>query len=108
MTKTHAAGAAMSYGMRYLLKMIFNVAVGEDDRDGNEVEAPRQNAPAGFEAWFDDLTTVADEGLPALQSAWAEANKTPRGKAFAEYLTKTKPHAWNDLKKKAAAKVVAK
>jgi len=36
MTKTHAAGAAMSYGMRYLLKMIFNVAIGEDDVDGNE------------------------------------------------------------------------
>jgi len=35
MTKTHAAGAAMSYGMRYLLKMIFNVAIGEDDTDGN-------------------------------------------------------------------------
>lgn len=35
MTKTHAAGAAMSYGMRYLLKLIFNVAVGEDDDDGN-------------------------------------------------------------------------
>src|SRR5690606_32576023 len=36
MTKTHATGAAASYGMRYLLKMIFNVAVGEEDRDGNE------------------------------------------------------------------------
>jgi hypothetical protein len=35
MTKTHATGAATSYGMRYLLKMIFNVAVGEDDDDGN-------------------------------------------------------------------------
>ncbi len=35
MTKTHAAGAAMSYGMRYLLKGIFNVAVGEDDTNGN-------------------------------------------------------------------------
>ena len=35
MTKTHAVGAGMSYGMRYLLKMIFNVAVGEDDVDGN-------------------------------------------------------------------------
>jgi hypothetical protein len=35
MTKTHATGAAMSYGMRYLLKMIFNVAIGEDDNDGN-------------------------------------------------------------------------
>jgi hypothetical protein len=36
MTKTHAAGAAKSYGMRYLLKGIFNVAVGEDDKDGND------------------------------------------------------------------------
>ena len=36
MTKTHAVGAGMSYGMRYLLKMIFNVAVGEDDVDGNQ------------------------------------------------------------------------
>ena len=35
MTKTHATGAAMSYGARYLLKYIFNVAVGEDDTDGN-------------------------------------------------------------------------
>jgi hypothetical protein len=36
MTKTHAAGAAMSYGMRYLLKGIFNVAVGDEDTDGND------------------------------------------------------------------------
>lgn len=35
MTKTHAVGAGVSYGCRYLLKMIFNVAVGEDDDDGN-------------------------------------------------------------------------
>lgn len=35
MTKTHAAGAAASYGMRYILRGIFNVAVGEGDTDGN-------------------------------------------------------------------------
>jgi putative sterol carrier protein len=35
MTKTHATGAGVTYGMRYLLKMIFNVAIGEDDTDGN-------------------------------------------------------------------------
>jgi hypothetical protein len=35
MTKTHATGAAMSYGARYLLKYIFNIAVGEEDNDGN-------------------------------------------------------------------------
>lgn len=36
MTKTHATGAAASYGARYLLKGIFNIAVGEEDKDGNE------------------------------------------------------------------------
>lgn len=41
MTKTHAVGAAQSYGMRYLLKGIFNIAIGEDDDDGNEGEAPK-------------------------------------------------------------------
>lgn len=36
MTLTHASGAAQSYGMRYLLKGIFNIAIGEDDNDGND------------------------------------------------------------------------
>ena len=35
MTKTHATGAAHSYGRRYLLKDIFNIAIGEEDTDGN-------------------------------------------------------------------------
>lgn len=56
MTKTHAAGAAMSYGMRYLLKLMFNVAVGEDDRDGTtptvETIGPGQVA---------DLTALMEE-----------------------------------------------
>lgn len=34
MTKTHATGAGMQYGMRYLVKGIFNIAIGADD-DGN-------------------------------------------------------------------------
>lgn len=42
MTKTHAAGSAMSYGSRYLLKMIFNIAIGidSDDDDGNKAANP--------------------------------------------------------------------
>ncbi len=39
MTRTHATGSAMSYGQRYLLKSIFNVAVGEADDDGNAAGA---------------------------------------------------------------------
>ncbi|QJP09047.1 ERF family protein [Pseudomonas multiresinivorans] len=38
MTKTHAFGSGTSYGMRYLLKMIFNVAIGEEDDDGNAAD----------------------------------------------------------------------
>lgn len=34
MTKTHATGAALTYGRRYLLGMIFNLAIARDD-DGN-------------------------------------------------------------------------
>lgn len=39
MTKTHATGAAMTYGQRYLLKLIFNIAVG-DDNDGSGPVSP--------------------------------------------------------------------
>jgi hypothetical protein len=35
MTLTHATGSAMAYGMRYLLKGIWNIAIGDDDNDGN-------------------------------------------------------------------------
>lgn len=35
MTKTHATMAAVSYAKRGLLKMIFNIAEGESDDDGN-------------------------------------------------------------------------
>jgi len=58
MTKTHAAGSAMSYGMRYLLKGIFNVAVGEDDDDGNgatPVERITEKQVADIEALMSDV-----------------------------------------------------
>lgn len=46
MTKTHATGAASSYGQRYLMRSIWNVAVGEDDTDGNAVDAPAETINA--------------------------------------------------------------
>lgn len=55
MTKTHAAGAAQQYGMRYLLKGIFNVAIGENDNDGNEeIEYITESQAA-------DLKSLAEE-----------------------------------------------
>lgn len=54
MTRTHATGAAASYGQRYLLKLIFNLAVGDVDDDGNG---------AGFEGG-DDIESLAPKNAP--------------------------------------------
>lgn len=61
MTKTHATGSAMSYGQRYLLKMIFNIAVGEQDDDGNAAGG----SSAAYEGWH--LTIEAAPDLNALK-----------------------------------------
>jgi hypothetical protein len=53
MTKTHATGAAITYGKRYLLGMIFNIAVGEDN-DGNNA-GPTVGLNAGQIKVIDDL-----------------------------------------------------
>jgi len=70
MTKTHATGAAMTYGMRYLLKMIFNVAIGEDDTDGNmpgDTITPDQADE--LKKLLDDLAYEVD-GPNADYAAW--------------------------------------
>lgn len=70
MTKTHATGAATSYGMRYLLKMIFNVAIGEDDDDGNCTASGSMDLSE-----FDRAISLieAAESLSMLQVTFAEA-----------------------------------
>lgn len=57
MTKTHATGAAASYGSRYLLKGIFNIAVGDEDQDGNEPQDPA----AISTKQLDEVRTLLDE-----------------------------------------------
>lgn len=99
MTRTHAVGAAMSYGMRYLLKMIFNVAVGEDDRDGNAPQTkPVPSAPDGFESWLLDLQATADTGLEPLTKAW-KASKAE----WREYLKLVDAPEIDRLKARASA-----
>lgn len=70
MTKTHATGAAMTYGMRYLLKMIFNVAIGEDDTDGNMPgESISEDQAEELKAMVDKLAHDID-GDDADYAAW--------------------------------------
>lgn len=78
MTRTHAAGAGMSYGMRYLLKMIFNVAIGEDDNDGNMGDDGAADWLAAIEAASDveELRSIRERIVAANLVGHARAKVT--------------------------------
>ena len=66
MTKTHATAAADSYAKRYLVKDIFNIAIGEEDSDGNSM-----------------AESAVDEYVETIQQATSEAElKEAFKKAF--------------------------
>ncbi len=62
MTKTHATGSGISYAMRYLVKMIFNIAFGDDpdDDDGNSAgnQNPKNDKPKPPSMSQDHLATL--------------------------------------------------
>lgn len=72
MTKTHAAGAAGSYGSRYLLKGIFNVAVGESDNDGNGDDGLAESVIDGHLTKIDEAKDEASLKR-AFAAGWTEA-----------------------------------
>lgn len=83
MTKTHAFGSGTSYGMRYMLKMIFNVAIGEDDDDGNGASyGSRQPAARGStperDALWKRLFGIASQGTNAYSKAFGELQAEDR------------------------------
>lgn len=99
MTKTHAVGSAMSYGMRYLLKMIFNIAVGEDDDDGNKAAEQRDQkpAPTGYDEWQVDMESCASSGWPKLSTAFGKSPEEYRKRA-----TAVDKQWWERLKQRAS------
>ncbi|CAB4171392.1 Essential recombination function protein [uncultured Caudovirales phage] len=68
MTKTHAAGSAMSYGARYLLKGIFNISIGEHDDDGNGAGNMRRMTEQAKADWHAAIEGCSDEA--AAKAMW--------------------------------------
>jgi hypothetical protein len=68
MTKTHAVGAAKSYGKRYLVKDIFNIAVGEDDNDGNTGECIGPGQAADIRALLTEVNANEDSFLRTIKA----------------------------------------
>ena len=65
MTPTHANASGDSYGMRYLVKKIFNIAIGEDDDDGNMAGVPESDLID--ESTQADINAMVDEVLKTPQ-----------------------------------------
>jgi len=97
MSKTHATGSAVSYGMRYLLKMIFNVATGEYDDDGNAAGAKLGGAPH----WKDNPSNQP-AAQPAPQRPPAETQRPGKPKNKAEAAA-----AWTGLLGRCKTKLLA-
>ena len=90
MSKTHAVGAGMSYGMRYLLKMIFNIAIGEDDDDGNG------GIPPAHSAWLEKIAAISDD-------VEAENVRKELKESFAGTPPRVLVAAWQSAKKRVSA-----
>lgn len=96
MTKTHAMGSGVSYGMRYLLKMIFNLATDGDD-DGNAAGGHRQGPPPAQQQRrpappAPNVMTNMREGRPP-EARQSEAQASAGRTAIAE---PGKPTYWSD------------
>jgi hypothetical protein len=95
-TMTHGFGSTMSYGRRYLICLIFNITLTNEDTDGNR-PGTRPTVPDGYEKWQADMNAVADEGMERLKAVW---DKTPL--ALRQYTTKCEKDWWERCKRKAA------
>ncbi len=85
-TGVHGTGSAMSYGQRYLTKLIFNLNTGEEDDDGNAAGGDTRSAKeidaewiARVEIWRDILPSIlmlkeniALNEISAAYEVWAE------------------------------------
>ena len=92
MTKTHATGSATQYGMRYLLKMIFNVAIGVDiDDDGNRAsgDGMDESVFADFESAIEALVdkSSAEVLWKKIAKACSESGDKEAYKSLKEKIT---------------------
>jgi len=74
MTKTHATGAAITYGKRYLLGMIFNLAVTRDD-DGNGADGDSDVERLGTGPRGEDGRLMSNYNAKKAASAQEWANQ---------------------------------
>jgi hypothetical protein len=88
MTPIHADASADSYAKRYLLKNIFNIAIGQDDNDGNPATEGSAVKPDRMTEMLGELRRASsrDQLRKIFQFAYSEAGKTNDRRAQAAYI----------------------
>lgn len=87
MTKTHAVMSATTYGQRALLKMIFNIASGEFDDDGNGAGKKPNNLPGASPAQWSKIVEKFKTGEVDLDKINENFRLTPAQQKELEKLT---------------------
>lgn len=97
MTKTHATGSAMSYGKRYLVNFVFNLAIGGDD-DGN-ASGPWEPLNAAIE----EVNSACNhEVLSEIYTRWFRQGIKDKAFDAMKVLCKAKDARWAALRDEAA------
>ena len=88
MTPIHADASADSYAKRYLLKNIFNIAIAQDDTDGNPAAGESAIKPDRMAEMLDELRRASsrDQLRKIFQFAYSEAGKNNDRRAQAAYI----------------------
>jgi hypothetical protein len=88
MTAIHADASADSYAKRYLVKDIFNVAIGEDDNDGNDATEPRRIPEARVKEFCERMNNCANEATlrNVFRAAYSEAEQIADRNAQKTYI----------------------
>lgn len=96
-------GSAITYGRRYGLCAMVGIA--PEDDDGNaasshttqtaQAQQPTRQ-PEGYDAWWDEIAGVADNGITELRAAWQKSKPEYR-----DYTTKQRNAKWEALKARA-------
>lgn len=87
-TKTHGTGSAITYGQRYLIKLIFNLNTGDDD-DGNAAGGDTRSAKDIDNEWIARM-----EVIKTLLPTILQVKEALRDKDFHNFF-----EAWSELSK---------
>lgn len=98
-TADKATNKAMSAAYKYAAFQTFCIPTeGDNDADAHTHEVA-VTAPDGFDDWWLDMESTADNGIEKLQEAFGQSKVE-----FRRHMNETRREKWNELKKKAEAK----